>query len=86
MLQRGGKGEHMRLRRIVGVAAVAVLVVASGCSATRSAACHCPKPVAYTDATEKQITLALRALPPGNVLHRAMEDYEYERDDLRFCR
>jgi len=26
----------------------------------------------------------LRALPADNVLHQAMEDYENERDDLRF--
>jgi hypothetical protein len=33
-----------------------------------------------------KISQALRALPSDNVLHRAMEDYENERDDLRFCR
>jgi hypothetical protein len=27
----------------------------------------------------------LRALPSDNVLQQAMEDYENERDDLRFC-
>jgi hypothetical protein len=27
----------------------------------------------------------LRALPEDNVLRQAMEDYENERDDLRFC-
>jgi hypothetical protein len=26
-----------------------------------------------------------RALPADNVLRQAMEDYEKERDDLRFC-
>ena len=29
--------------------------------------------------------MALRALPPDNVLHQAMDDYEDERDDLRIC-
>ena len=76
----------MRSRTVIGFVAVAPLLFAAGCSAARSTACHCPKPVVYDDATEKQITAALEALPPGNVLHRAMEDYEYERDDLRFCR
>ena len=46
----------------------------------------CPTPVHYSDATLKKITRALEALPGDNVLHRAMTDYEYERDDLRFCR
>jgi len=68
-----------------GIAALAVIVIMSGCSSTGSTACRCPKPVAYDDATLHQISQALRALPPDNVLHRAMEDYENERDDLRFC-
>ncbi|HEV2303314.1 MAG TPA: hypothetical protein VGR91_17240 [Stellaceae bacterium] len=46
----------------------------------------CPTPVHYDEATLKKITKALEALPPDSVLHRAMTDYEYERDDLRFCR
>jgi hypothetical protein len=46
----------------------------------------CPTPVHYDDATINKITEALEALPPDNILHRAMTDYEYERDDLRFCR
>ena len=48
-------------------------------------ACQCPKPVTYDDATIKKITQALRALPPDNVLHRTMDDYEDERDELRIC-
>ena len=52
---------------------------------TGSTTCQCPKPVAYDDATLKKITKALRALPTDNVLHEAMDDYENERDDLRFC-
>jgi len=56
-----------------------------GCSAQRDASCKCPKPVAYDEATLKKISQALRALPSDNVLHQAMEDYENERDDLRFC-
>ena len=69
---------------IRGAAIVAVLVL-SGCAVARDTSCKCPKPVAYDEATLKEISQALRALPSDNVLHRAMEDYENERDDLRFC-
>lgn len=77
----------MRIRPNLAAAAVAAALIASGCSGTRpdATACRCPKPVHYDDATLKQITKALQALPPDNVLHQAMTDYEYERDDLRFC-
>ncbi|HEY3620289.1 MAG TPA: hypothetical protein VGK96_26055 [Candidatus Sulfotelmatobacter sp.] len=67
-------------------AAVIVAALAlTGCSGARDTSCKCPKPVAYDEATLKEISQALRALPPDNALHRAMEDYENERDDLRFC-
>ena len=66
-------------------AAIAVVLVLTGCTAERDTSCKCPKPVAYDEPTLKEISQALRALPPDNVLHRAMEDYENERDDLRFC-
>jgi hypothetical protein len=46
---------------------------------------RCPVPVAYDDATEKKIQAALEALPPDNILHKAMTDYETERDNLRMC-
>ena len=65
-------------------ATFAALVAVAGCGA-RSTACQCPKPVAYDDPTLQKISQALRALPADNVLHQAMEDYENERDDLRFC-
>jgi hypothetical protein len=68
--------------RAAGIFAILVL---TGCSATRDASCKCPKPVAYDEATLKKISQALRVLPSDNVLHQAMEDYENERDDLRFC-
>ena len=74
----------MGSRAAIGIAAMAVLLVISGCDSTRSTASQCPKPVAYDEATLKKISEALRALPPDNVLHQAMEDYENERDDLRF--
>jgi hypothetical protein len=46
---------------------------------------RCPVPVAYDDATENKIQAALDALPKDNVLHKAMSDYETERDNLRMC-
>jgi hypothetical protein len=68
----------------IAVAVFAALLVVAGCGNTRSAASQCPKPVAYDEVTLKKISEALRALPADNVLHQAMEDYENERDDLRF--
>ena len=67
------------------IAALAALIAVAGCSNTRATACHCPKPVAYNEDTLTKISQALRALPEDNVLRQAMEDYENERDDLRFC-
>ena len=74
----------MALRIEMRAVTFAALVAASGCGA-RSTACQCPKPVAYDEPTLQKISQALRALPADNVLHQAMEDYENERDDLRFC-
>ena len=68
----------------LSVAAIAIVLVPS-CSGVRPAVCQCPQPVAYDETTLKKISQALRALPSDNVLHQAMEDYENERDDLRFC-
>jgi hypothetical protein len=65
--------------------ALAVVLLAGGCGGGSTAG-KCPKPVAYDEATLKAISKALRALPPDNILHQAMTDYETERDDLRFCR
>jgi hypothetical protein len=69
----------------VRAAALSVLIATSGCSSTQTTACQCPKPVAYDEVTLTKISQALRALPADNVLRQAMEDYENERDDLRFC-
>ncbi len=72
----------MRSRAGLGLAAaVAVPLVVAGCGG----ASKCPKPVAYDDATLREIQKALTALPRDNILHQVMEDYETERDDLRFC-
>jgi hypothetical protein len=65
-------------------AAFVTVLVVTGCTA-QSTSCQCPKPVAYDEATLHKISQALRALPTDSVLHQAMEDYENERDDLRFC-
>jgi len=46
---------------------------------------RCPVPADYDDATLKKIQDALQALPPDNVLHKVMKDYETERDNLRMC-
>jgi hypothetical protein len=70
----------------VRLAAAIIIFLPAGCASAVSTACQCPKPVAYDDATITKITQALRALPPDNVLHRAMDDYEDERDELRICR
>ena len=69
----------------VRAAALSVLVATSGCGSTQTTACQCPRPVAYDEDTLTKISQALRALPADNVLRQAMEDYENERDDLRFC-
>ena len=74
----------MGLRAGLGTAAFAALLALSGCGGTGSTASKCPKPVDYDEATLKKISEALRALPADNVLRQAMEDYENERDDLRF--
>jgi len=66
-------------------AAIVAVLMLTGCSVARDTSCKCPKPVAYDEATLRKISQALRALPSDNVLHQAMEDYENERDDLRFC-
>jgi len=76
----------MGSRAGIRVAALAALLVIAGCSGTRSTTSQCPTPVAYDEPTLKKISEALRALPADNVLRQAMEDYENERDDLRFCR
>lgn len=70
----------------MGIVALSTILLLASCSQMSTSTCQCPKPVAYDDETLKKISQALRALPADNVLHQAMEDYETERDDLRFCR
>jgi hypothetical protein len=83
--QEGVQGTLIVLDAGIKVAALATVLVVAGCSSGRPTACQCPKPVAYDEPTLKKISQALRALPSDSVLHQAMEDYENERDDLRFC-
>ncbi len=67
-----------------GVGAVLVLaLLAGGCGTSAS---KCPKPIAYDDATLKKIEKAREALPKESILLQVLEDYENERDDLRFCK
>lgn len=80
----GKRDACMISKGAIGLTTLAMLLAIASCSA-RSTACKCPKPVAYDDETLTKISQALRALPSDNVLQRAMEDYENERDDLRFC-
>jgi hypothetical protein len=46
---------------------------------------RCPVPADYDDATLKKIQDALEKLPPDNILHQTLRDYETERDNLRMC-
>jgi hypothetical protein len=46
---------------------------------------RCPVPAVYDDATLKKIQDALQTLPPDNILHQVLHDYETERDNLRMC-
>lgn len=64
----------------VTAAALAGPLLLAGCGS------KCPVPVAYSDAQLKEIQKARMALPKDSVLHQVLEDYETERDDLRFCR
>lgn len=70
----------MRLR---AGAALALALLAAGCGGGSGAA-KCPKPVVYDDATLKKIEKARETLPKDSVLLQVLEDYENERDDLRF--
>jgi hypothetical protein len=63
-------------------AALVLMALAGGCSSGGK----CPKPVVYDDATLKKIEKAREALPRDSILLQVLEDYENERDDLRFCK
>ena len=70
--------------RIGTMAALAAALLAAGCGDDRG---RCPRPIVYDAATLKKIEKAREALPRDNILLQVLEDYENERDDLRFfCR
>ena len=69
------------MRSAAGVALFSALLLA-GCGHQP----HCPVPVHYDDATLKKIEKAREALPKDSILLQVLEDYENERDDLRFCK
>ena len=69
------------MRGKAGLALLAALLL-QGCGGGP----RCPKPVVYDDATLKKIEKAREALPRDSVLLQVLEDYENERDDLRFCK
>jgi len=75
----------MRSRAVLALAA-ALAVGGCGGGPTGNHANRCPKPIAYDKAMLEEIQAALEKLPPDNILHQVMADYENERDDLRFCR
>ncbi len=79
MQLRWGRLRWGRLRWGNGLLALALL--AGGCSSPS----RCPRPVVYDDATLKKIEKAREQLPKDSILLQLMEDYENERDDLRFC-
>ncbi len=63
-------------------AALALALLAGGCGSTSK----CPTPIVYDEATLKKIEKAREALPKDSILLQVLEDYENERDDLRFCK
>jgi hypothetical protein len=72
------------MRRKARLALGLLLLPISACSS--SGHVHCPTPITYDDATLKKIEKAREALPRNSTLLQVLEDYENERDDLRFCK
>ena len=65
---------------LLALVALPGALVLGGCSS------KCPVPIAYDEATLKDIQKELSTLPKDSILRAVMHDYEMERDDLRFCR
>jgi hypothetical protein len=63
------------------VLALGLALLACGCVPN----VKCPTPIHYDDATLKKIEKAREALPKDSILLQVLEDYENERDDLRYC-
>ena len=74
------KGETGYMR-FGAVAALGMALLACGCGASK-----CPQPIVYDEATLKKIEKAREALPRNSILLQVLDDYENERDDLRFCK
>ena len=74
------------MRVWAGIAlALAALMLLGGCGGG-ARALRCPQPVVYDDATLKKIEKAREALPKDSILLRVLEDFETERDELRYCK
>ncbi len=69
--------------RVGAGVALALSLLVGGCG---SSASKCPRPIVYDEATLKKIEKAREALPRDSILLQVLEDYENERDDLRFCK
>ena len=69
-------------------ACLAALLLAgcSGSGSSSSAERKCPVPVHYSKEQYDEIQKALKALPKDSILLETMQDYEEERDALRFCK
>ena len=66
------------------VLALAMALLLGGCWGRGEG--KCPKPALYDDKTLNQIQAAIEALPKDSILRLVLQDYEQERDDLRFCK
>jgi hypothetical protein len=74
------------MRRKARLALGLLLLALGACSSDSNSGHHRPIPVTYDDATLKKIEKAREALPRNSILLQVLEDYENERDDLRFCK
>ncbi len=63
---------------------MALVLLLGGCGGGH--ALRCPQPVVYDDATLKQIQKAREGLPKDSILRRVLDDFETERDELRYCK
>ena len=66
--------------------AALALAACSGSGPNPAAGRKCPVPVRYSKEQYDEIQKALKDLPKDSILHQTMQDYEEERDALRFCK
>ena len=76
----------MRATACLGLAAALLAAGCSGSGSSSTAERRCPVPVHYTKQQYDEIQKAMKALPKDSILLQTMQDYEQERDDLRFCK